>query len=325
MKFHLKQSFFLFVTISMVFIRNKKLGKTKFKQTMKKLFRNNVLAYLLVSLLATQMSCSSSDKKNASSDSETAYNDLKNYVSTTETNTRATTDSATTDWEKASADERSEYDAKVAAVDQYQNEYDASRRQEIDKLKARYSANWESRNKQHQTQINATGTNMSGGLAASYDVTNVANIESANIRMAYENFVEQVRTKRDNFTKTDWQAAENYFKALDSRKDAVENQLSDNDKHEIGKAKSKYTALKAGRLGIDASEAGNKVSDEAKEVGSEVKDAAVSGADKVENVAEKGAKKVGNSAEKVGSQVKSTVKSGAKKIDRKIDDNPNKD
>lgn len=281
---------------------------------MKNLIKNNALALLFMGLLATQVSCSSSDRKEAGNESETAYNDFKNYVTNVENSTASASDSMEADWETASANARSEYDAKVAAMDQYSTEYDESRRQEIDQLKSRYNAYWESRNLQHQAQLNATGTNMSGGLAATYDASAAAAMEPMKVRLAYENFVEYVRTNRDSFSKADWQAAENYFNALDNRKNAVQSQLSDKDKYEIGKAKAKYTALRAGRLGIDASEAATTVSDDAQEVGSEVKDATKTGA-----------QKVGNTAEKVGSQIKSTVKSGAQKIDQKIDDNPNVD
>lgn len=293
---------------------------------MKNLFKRNTLAYLLVGgLLATQISCSSNKETantsdqtsttNASGDSETAYNEFRDYVTSVETSTSDTGDSANA--ARTSANSRAEYDAKLARLNQYNDQYDATRRQEIADLQTRYST-WESQstsaNGGMAVNTNVTGTSVNGGAAADFSTNEVATTSAMNIRMAYENFVNRVASNKDNYSKADWQAAESYFKALDDRKNGVQGQLTDKDKYEIGKAKAKYTALKAGRLGIDASEAGNTVSDNAQEAGSEVKDAT-----------KKGASKVGNAAEKAGSQVKSTIKSGAKKIDRKIDDNPNED
>lgn len=283
---------------------------------MKYKIKVNSLAYLFaLGILGTQIGCSS-DKKNdttsttqeSAGDSETAYNEFKDYVSSVENSTTDRTDSV--NWAKASASSKAEYDAKVARMDEYADQYDESRRQEIDQLKSRYSTYW---------GIDGSSTN--GGIATStrnaladFDTNEIGTTSAGNIRRAYENFVTLVASNKDRYTKSDWQAAERYFRSLDDRKNAVQSQLTGEDKVEIAKAKAKYTAIKAGRLGIDASEAANTASDDANQVGSEIKEETKSGANKV-----------GNAAEKAGSQIKSTVKSGAKKIDRKIDDNPNVD
>lgn len=295
---------------------------------MKNLFRQNILAYLLVGgLLSIQFSCSTSNKETAATtgteqdatanagDSETAYTEFRDYVTNVENASGTSSDSA--NMARTSANSRAEYDARLARVDKYSTQYDNARRQEIEDLKMRYST-WETQGNSQNGGMSAgtrmSGTSVNGGAAADFNTSDVATTSAINVRMAYENFVNRVAANKDNYTKADWQAAERYFQALDDRKNAVQSQLTDKDKYEIGKAKAKYTAIKAGRAGIDVSEAGNTISDEGQEVGSEVKDATKSGA-----------KKVGNAAEKAGSKVKSTTKNVAKKIDQKIDDNPNVD
>jgi hypothetical protein len=257
-------------------------------------------------MLFAQLSCSTADRNQAANESEEAYNDFKDYVSNVETATDNQADSAEANWEETTASSQATYEQKASRVDKYTDTYDNNRKQEIDALKTRYNTYWENRNRQHQNQVatsNISGTSRNGGVAAEFRTETIAATSPAGIRTAYENFVNHVKANKENFTSADWKAAENYFDALDSHKNAVESQLSDKDKYEIGKAKSKYTALKAGRAGIDVSEAASQTKETGKEVGS----------------------KVGNAAEKLGSEVKSTTKKVARKIDNKIDDDPTKD
>jgi len=153
-----------------------------------------------------------------------------------------------------------------------------------------------------------SGTSVNGGEAADFSTTEITTTSASDIRTKYENFVSQVQANKDTYTKEQWQSAENYFKALDDRKDAINSELTDDDKDEIIKAKAKYTAIKAGRLGIDASEAGNEAIDATKTGAQKVGNAAEKVGSEVKYATKTGAKKVGNTAEKIGSEVKSTVK-----------------
>ncbi len=92
---------------------------------------------------------------------------------------------------------------------------------------------------------------------------------------------------------------------LDDRKNVIQSELSDKDKWEIGKAKTKYLAMK------NASKAGNSAGN----VGSEVKETTKNVAGKTVDVTKEGASKVGNAAEKTGSAIKSTYKKAEDKVD----------
>lgn len=294
---------------------------------MKKPLRIHILTFLLAAGLAvTQISCSSSETSQAHQDSETAYNDFRNYVSTVENSTTADT----TDWQAASTRSREEYDAKVAAMDQYAEEYDDSQRQEIEALKGRYNTYWDNQ----LAQYNAKATTRQGGMVAAYRIEDLETTSPASIRQAYETLIADIQANKDSYTKDDWKAVNDYYIALDDRKNAVQSELSDKDKYEIGKAKAKYVAMRtAARFDPDVSKAASDVGNTTEKVGSNLKEGAKTGTQKVGNAAgevgsdvkqgaKTGAEKVGNAAEKVGSEVKQGAKKVRNKVDEKIDDDP---
>ena len=146
------------------------------------------------------------------------------------------------------------------------------------------------------------GTSRNGGLAADYNTSSVSTLAVAEIRPAFENFVRKLQDNKQNYTREDWLTIGTYYEALEARREAVENQLTDNDKYEIGKAKAKYASKKASSIATPY----------VKEAASEVKDATKSGAEKV-----------GNAAEKVGSEIKSTTKKAVNKVEKKLDNDRN--
>jgi predicted small secreted protein len=275
---------------------------------MKKTFRSHIFIYLLAAGLAgTQIGCSTDTKKTetttAGNESETAYNDFRGYVSSVES---STTDSA--NWQSASTQSRQEYDAKVAALDQYNTDYDEARRQEIEALKGRYNTYWD----QQLARYNAEATSVNGGVAADYRTEGLATTSAADIRKAYESLITRIQSNKDSYTKEDWKAINNYYISLDDRKNAVQSELSDKDKLEIGKAKAKYVALRtAARFDPDVSKAASDVENTAENVGSDIKEGAKTGA-----------QKVGNAAEKAGSEVKAGAKNLRNKVDSKVDNDP---
>lgn len=284
-------------------------------RAMKNLLKNSLSGYALAfSLAVLQIGCSekktASNENNNAGESDAAYTDYKNYVSSLDTTAIASTDTASGHWNQ----QRAMYDEKVARLDQYTNDYDEPRRQEIDQLKSRYNSYWNSHASIRSggmapDKVSTTGATGSVKVKSVFDPATInANTPMA-IRQAYEKFVADVQAHKDHFTKEDWQQVAAYNQALDDRKNSMQSQLSDKDKYEIGKAKAKYTALKAGEkldpdvskaasdvkeTGKDVGEAGSKVGHAAKETGKDVKDATVKGAKAVGNTAKKAGQKVGD-------------------------------
>jgi hypothetical protein len=283
---------------------------------MKKLLRVPIFTYLLAAGLAgTQISCSSSETKQTQQDSETAYTDFRNYVNDVENST--TVDSA--NWQAASSKSRAEYDAKVAALDQHNTDYDEARRQEIEALKGRYNNFWDNQ----LAQYNAQATSVNGGVAADFSTAAVATMTPANVRQAYESLITRIQANKDSYTKEDWKAINDYYLSLDDRKNAVQSQLSDKDKYEIGKAKAKYVSLRtAARFDPDVSKAASDVGDAAATAGEKIDNTAEKVGSDLKEGAKTGADKVGAAAEKAGAGIKSTAKKVRNKADEKVDNDP---
>ncbi len=281
---------------------------------MKNLFKNTISGYILaVGLVALQISCSNNKTPETSTttfttsgESDAAYTDYKNYVSSIDT---TATDTADSSW----MEQRRMYNEKLARVDQYNADYDKTRQQEISQLKSRYSTYRDSRATTRSggmatavaEETTVTGTDM----MAAFNPANITATTPLAIRRAYEEFVNNVQAHKEMFTKADWEKVSAYNKALDDRKNSMQSQLSDKDKYEIGKAKAKYTALKAGeKLDPDVSKAAADV----KQTGSNVKDkvgtAAKNTAADVDEASQKVSEKAGNTVEKVGHAAKETGK-----------------
>lgn len=250
-----------------------------------------MLSLILASgLLLGSMACTRTETDNkieataseVSNEGEDAYKNFKAYVDDVFSDTTMVEYTADRDWNREVTTRETAYNERVAEVDKYIRTYDQARQDEVREMKDRYKAYWDSRRNQYQAY--SYRTEMRGKLLG-IDGTDqaLASVTPTGIRNTYENFVKQVENNKDNYTEQDWEIVDQTWQELDARKNMVQGQLSDKDKYEIGKAKTKYVAMKA------ASKAGNA----AEEGGSAIK---------------KGAKAVEKGAKKAGSEVKETYK-----------------
>ncbi|QNF34186.1 hypothetical protein HUW51_16190 [Adhaeribacter swui] len=269
---------------------------------MKKLFKTPVLGYALAfGLAATQLSCSS-DTKNTSTETitstptegETAYTDFRNYVSTLDSSTIATMDTASNSWK----DQRTLYREKTAHLDQYRNDFDANRQQEIDQLKTRYDSYW--------------GTNQSGGTVGDKVDNTIADVQATGEKVGDK--VERGAHKAGQAAKETGKDAKATANNVASRVGTAAENTAEDAKETGSKVGSKVgtaakntaqdvaqTGEKVGnKVGTaakntvkDVGEAGSKVGHAAKETGKDVKEGVV-----------KGAKAVGKTADKAGEKVK---------------------
>ncbi|RDC62004.1 hypothetical protein AHMF7616_00594 [Adhaeribacter pallidiroseus] len=297
----LKQSGIKYVLVVVHFLEYKfKLQKKSENKTMKNLIKTPVIGYAIAfGLAATQLSCSSDSKNtapetttsetvtSAANDGETAYMDYKNYVSTLDSSTIATMDTASTGWH----DQRTIYQEKTARLDQYRNDYDATRQQEIDQLKNRYDSYW--------------GTNLSGGKVAEKINNTTADVQRAGAKVGDK--VEQ--------------GAENAGQAVkETGKDAKET--ADNVASRVGTAAkntaedAKETGNKVGsKVGTAAKNTAQDVAQTGEKVGSKVGNAAKNTAQDVAHAGEK----VGHAAKETGKDVKEGVVKGAKAVGKTAD------
>ena len=277
---------------------------------MKSNLSKNALSLLIATgLLFASAACSRTEKETTTTTTTTAaegdeaYNNFRNFVEEAERDTAYVYDSKR-DWNKEITDRETAYNERWANVEKYSNDYDETRKAEIEDLRNRYNTNWQTRRETY-TSYGRAGTMRAELLTVEDNAADLSALTPANIRAAYENFVKVVENNKENYTNADWQIVEQSWNDLDDRKNAIQDQLSAKDKYEIGKAKTKYIAMKA------ASKTGNT----AERVGSEVKDATTSGAQKVGDAAKEGGSKVGDAAKKVGSETKELYKKAEDKVD----------
>ncbi|WP_192821183.1 DUF6565 domain-containing protein [Rufibacter sp. LB8] len=275
-----------------------------------------ILCATALGLAFTQVSCSKTESTETSTTTTTtreqAYNDYKDYVASLESDVERGWDTTTTDGEARMNQYRTDYETRSAAVARYENELDETQKQEYAQLQSRYNTAWATREEQYNTWM---ANNQSGGNAmskvdmSSLDNSKIPSYTATDIRTAYEAFVAHVDANKSNFSNDDWKTVETYWNQLDDRKNAVQSQLSDKDKWEIAKAKTKYIAMKnASKLGNSAENVGSGAKEVGKDVGSGAKEVG---------------KDIGSGAKKVGKAIGNTVKKGTEKVDNKLDDDNN--
>ena len=270
---------------------------------MKNLLKINIwTCLLLISMVGTQISCSSAKRQEMAASREEAFNDFKNYVASAEKRVTNDAEDAAEKWKENTAQLESTYKEKENKLEGFADDWSDERKAEIATLKTRWKNNWEKRESEHQARLaskaQASATSKNGGVAADFNTTDIATMPATSMRMVFENFVSRIQANKDNYTREDWLTIGTYYEALEARREIVEDDLTDKDKFEIAKAKTQYAAIKGASLAAPAM----------KEAASEVKDATKAGA-----------KKVGEAAEKVGTEVKSGTKKAVKKADEKLD------
>ena len=268
-------------------------------------------------------SCSQPDKKEVSAQSDQAYRDFQLFVSDAEAKANNVAEIAEADHEQETAQLKADFDAKVAAVDKYADQYDDARRQEVEALRTRYTEAFDKREAAWKNKRGATANQVSPDSAAPasgapklgkyYKPTSpAARLTATNARATYESFVKNIKQNEDQYDLDDWRNINTEWRALDEAYDKVKGDIPARDLAEIQKEKLKYAAFKSfEKAEARASQGAAAVGDEAKEVKegtaderSKVGRAASNTASDVKEVG----KDVGQGAAKVGKKVGGAVK-----------------
>jgi hypothetical protein len=310
------------------------------------MFKNRLTTHTLAILLLaggvslTHTSCSRSDRAEVSQESEQAYNDFKNFVAESETKAQAEGNQVEADYERETAQMKSDFDSKVAAVDKYADQYDEPRRQEIEQLRTRYTSAYDTREQAWRNRTIGTttgGSNPTTGVASStttmkqgkyYKPTNpAAQLTAANARQTYENFTKMIKENEDRYDIDDWRYINAEWRALDEAYDAVKGDISANDLAAIQKEKLKYAAFKSyDKAEARVAQGSDAVSGEAKEIKEETADERSKVGQAVSNTAsdvKETGKDVGKGAAKVGKKVGTAVKGAYKEVKSEVKNTDN--
>jgi hypothetical protein len=287
----------------------------------------------------TQTSCSQADKKEVAGESDQAYQDFQTFVSDTEAKADAVANETEADYERETSQLKANFDAKVAAVDKYADQYDDARRQEVEALRTRYTtaydkreATWNSR-----SATASTGTDAATGTAASTTATKpgkyykpmtpAAQLTAANARTTYEKFVQNIKQNEDRYDIDDWRYINTEWRALDEAYDKVKGDIPAKDLAEIQKEKLKYAAFKSfDKTEARVAQGADAVSGEAKEVKAETADERSKVGQAISNTAsdvKETGKDVGQGAAKVGKKVGGAVKGAYKDVKSEVKNTDN--
>lgn len=291
---------------------------------------NALSAVMLMGGVAfTQTSCSQADKKEVAGESDQAYQDFQTFVSDTEAKADAVASETEADYERETAQLKSDFDAKVAAVDKYADQYDDARRQEVEALRTRYTtaydkreAAWNSRSATASTGTDAAGmaTSTAATKPGKYykPMSPAAQLTAANARTTYEKFVQNIKQNEDRYDIDDWRYINTEWRALDEAYDKVKGDIPAKDLAEIQKEKLKYAAFKSyDKTEARVAQGADAVSGEAKEVKAETADERSKVGQAISNTAsdvKDAGKDVGQGAAKVGKD----VGQGAAKVGKKV-------
>ncbi|RSK24765.1 hypothetical protein [Hymenobacter metallilatus] len=274
------------------------------------------LAATLLLGSVTLSSCNQAQKQEVSAESDQAYNDFKAFVASTEAKTEAVASEAQADYDRETAELKSDFDAKVAAVDRYADQYDDARRQEIEQLRTRYTTAYDKREMAWRNRPGATAA-MTGTetmkMGQYYKPSSPASrLTAANARQTYEAFVNDIKQNENRYDIDDWRNINAEWRALDEAYDKVKKDIPAGDLAEIQKEKLKYAAFKSydkaearAAQGADATARGaNNVAAETQDERSAVGRAASNTATDVKDAG----KKVGGAVKGAFKEVKSEVK-----------------
>lgn len=278
---------------------------------------------LLGGLSFTQISCTENQQKEASQESDQAYNDFKNFVDETEMKAQNAANETEADYERETAQLEADYDAKLAAVDRYADSYDDQRKQELDQLRNRYTTasdarttTWTSRpatTADGTAAVPTDGTTVKMGQYYKPITTEIAVMTPQNALTKYNAFVNTVDRNKNSYDIDDWNNINADWRAMDARYDQIKDRISDADKRQIAEEKGKYAAFKSvDKTKIRAKQGANAVANTAGDVAHGAKEV---GKDIGHGAKEVG-KDIGQGAAKAGKAVGGAVKGVFNKKDK---------
>ncbi|OWP62352.1 hypothetical protein CDA63_14805 [Hymenobacter amundsenii] len=288
---------------------------------------NALSAALLLSGAAFTTSCTNAQQNEMSSESDQAYNDFQTFVSDTEARADAVASETEEDYNRETAQLKSDFDAKVASVDKYADKYDDSRRQEIEQLRNRYTTAYD---KREMAWTNRSGSTSAGSMTMGkyYKPTSPASrVTAANARQTYESFINEVKQNQDKYDINDWNNINAEWRALDEAYDKIKGDIPVNDLAEIQKEKLKYAAFKSyDKTGIRGGQAVDAVTGKAEDVADDTQDERSAVGNAVSNTAsdvKEVGKDVGQGAAKVGKKVGGAVKGAYKEVKSEVKNTDN--
>jgi virulence-associated protein VapD len=223
------------------------VGEPIFSSAMKKhtpFSRTIVLLIVFVSVLF-DFSCSGPAKEQPDVAVDQAYEDLRLFVTEQDfTDIQGREGFEDTEYEQKRAQAAAEYERLQTRLNQYEGQLDETRRGEITELRARYDTLQARRERAYWAYVQSRDLRQDL-LGVSTEREDLGTITADGIADRYQTFVDQVEKNREEFTPVDWNVVEGLWSALESRRQALEPELSRRDRNQIEQARQRYRKTRA--------------------------------------------------------------------------------
>lgn len=143
-----------------------------------------------------------------------------------------------------------EYEEKVAEIDQKEDKLEDNIKQEYEQLKQDYKelkAKYDTENMDADVNT-ANGYNIQPlyeTILTNEGDMDLTGVTASNIGSIYKGFVDIVDSHKNEYTREDWDEVDVLWDALNKRKNELEDNLSSEQKLEIGEEKVKYGTYKS--------------------------------------------------------------------------------
>lgn len=206
---------------------------------------------ILVALcLPLLLSCNTNDNQQTG-ETDAAYENYRTFVtdfeqdSLTETQLRAmeseTYDSA--EWAAMKEERQQQFNQRLQAVQQNQDQYTEEQRQEIQDLENRYNRTVETREQQYEEASRRYRLRRELlGLEIRQD--DLSDITQDNIAATYKRFVDTVAENGQGYESRDWDLIEGWWTSLNNRYRSLQGELPQQTRRTIEQAQERYRALR---------------------------------------------------------------------------------
>lgn len=160
------------------------------------------------------------------------------------TELKAKNDEITDNWDEV----EQKYQAKVDKIEKKEAELESSLKEEYEQLKKDYAELKAKHEAHHVVEDNVSEGSLNdlyATILTNEGDMDMSGVTSENIVSVYNNFVEIVKLHKNDYTREDWDEVDVLWDALNKRKNELEDNLTSEDKLEIGEEKVEYGACKA--------------------------------------------------------------------------------
>lgn len=172
-----------------------------------------------------------------------AENDANREYSETEIRAIRQSLADTSSWQKEAAERQQKYQEKIKRVRDNFSSYNETRQAEINDLEARYNVATEKQEKKYR-DISHRYKLREELLGLPVNADDLTSLSAAELTTTYKMFVDKLESKAGELEKADWNLVEGWWIALNTRKTALESQLSADANRTIAELTEKYREIR---------------------------------------------------------------------------------